>query len=185
MRTSLVAVIVAVFGLSMIACGPGLKAPRAADGSKLAIYVVQDRNLPSDLEPEKLTQRTQMSEYFETDLKNLLTKYDYDVVPIATAEEFNPGPNKYLLAVKVLSYNAGSKGARVAGAIMGGWGGAIAGDAGSAKLAAEYKLSGEQGKIAGSDINLASSDPNWQVLCRNVNAAILKGTSKSLQKLYK
>ncbi len=185
MRASLVTVALSAVALMMVACGPGLNAPKLSDGSKIGIYVVQDRNLPMDAEAEKLAQRTQMSEFFETDLNSLLTKYGYEVFPIASAEEFNPAPNKFLLSVRVLSYNAGSKGARVAGALMGGFAGNAVSRAGAANLAAEFSLKGEQGKVAGTDVNISSTDYKWQNLCRQVNMAIIKGTSKSLQKLYK
>jgi hypothetical protein len=185
MRAYLVAVSISVMALSMIACGPGLKAPKMADGSKIGLYVAFDRNISADAEPEKAVQRNQMSDYLELDLPNLLKKYDYDVFPLANVADFVPGPNKYLMTVKVLSYSAGSKGARIAGALMGGWGGAIAGDKGAAFLDLEYKVSGEKGKVVGGDINLRTTDPNWQVVVRMVDSAILKGTSKAMQKLYK
>ncbi len=185
MRTSIVALIVSVMALSVIACGPGLKAPKMADGSKIGLFIVFDRNISADAEPDKLAQRTQMSEYLEADLPKLLTKYDYDVQTLANAADFVPGPNKYLMTARVLSYSAGSKGARIAGALMGGWGGQIAGDKGAAFLDLEYKVVGEKGKVVGNDINLRTTDPNWQVVVRMVDSAVLKGTSKAMQKLYK
>jgi hypothetical protein len=185
MRAIIVAMSVSVLALSMIACGPGLKAPRAADGSKLQVYIVQDRNIAADAEPKKAEQRNQMSDYFEAHLKSLLTKYEYEVFQIPAVDQFVPGPNKFLLEVKVQSYNPGNKGARVAGALIGGWTGAAMGNAGEARLAAEFKLSGEQGKIAGSDLNEGSGTSDWQAACQKINNLILKSTSKTLQKLYK
>jgi len=171
--------------LFLVACGPGLKAPKTSDGSKIGLYIVYDRNLPADGEAEILAQRTQMSEYLEADLNKLLPKYGYEVFPIAAADQFNPGPNKFLMNVKVVDYDPGKAGARVARALMGGFVGRSIAKAGGSKISVEYTLSGEQGKVASADYNLAAKDWKWQNLIRDLNLAVLKSTSKSLQALYK
>ena len=124
MRASIVTLTVAVLALSAVACGPGLNAPKLADGQKIALFVLPDRNISADMDEAKAKGRTQMSEYFEADLKNVLVKHGYDVQLITAADQFTPGPNKFLLDVKVSSYHPGDKGARIAGAFVGGWTGA-------------------------------------------------------------
>jgi hypothetical protein len=178
-------VFLGVAALSLVACGPGLKAPQPSDGGTIAVHVAFDRNIPEDAEADKVTQRNQVSDWMEADLQNMFRKYKYDIMVIDHKDQFNPGTHKFLLDVKVLSYNPGSKGARVAGALMGGWAGQAVGQSGEARLAVHYKLVGEEGKVIEADLNEGSGSSDWQTAVRKVNQLILKGTAKSLQKLYK
>jgi hypothetical protein len=184
MRASIATLAVSVLALTVVACGPGLKAPKTADGSKIGLYILHDRNISADADEAKAKMRTQMSEYFEANLANVLTKYDYEIHTITAADQFTPGPNKFLMDVKVSSYNPGDKGKRIAGAFVGGWAGQSMASSAEARLAIEYKLTGEKGKVASTDFNEGSGTSDWQVACNNVTRRILQGTSKSLQKLY-
>jgi hypothetical protein len=184
MRLSLATLTVSILALSAVACGPGLNAPKLADGQKIGIYVVHDRNIPGDADGDKVKMRNQVSDYLEANLTAVLTRYGYEVFAIQAADQFVPGPNKFLLNVKVQAYNPGNKGARVAAAFVGGWTGNAMTSQSQAHLSAEYKLTGERGKVAGSDLSEGSGTGDWQMACQNVNSRIIQGTSKSLQALY-
>jgi len=174
-----------VLMLGLAACGPGLKAPVPPDGGKVVVSVVFDYGITEDTDAEKAKQLTQVGEYFAADLKKRFDKNGYEIETLEAADQFTPGPNKFLLTVKVLSYNPGAKGARVAGALLGGYAGMAMANAAEARLAASYRLTGESGKLAGGELNEGSGSSDWPAAVQKVSLLILKGSAKAIQGVYK
>jgi len=165
-------------------CGPGLKAPELAGGEKIQVLALFDRGVTATTDEDMAKQRNQMSEWLEADLAKMFTKNGYDFQAIASADEYAAAANRFLLKVKVLSYNPGNKGARVAGALVGGWSGAAMAQQAEARLAAQYELANADGTLVTGDMNEGSGTSDWNAAVRRVNLLIIKGTAKKIQSLY-
>lgn len=184
MRKIALALFLSVVALSVVACGPGLKAPKLADGSKVVVAMLVDGGVTADTDAEKAKQLNEVTARLSGDLTSRFTKNEYQVETVAAEDQFTPGPNKFLLKVKVLSYNPGNKGARVAGALIGGWTGAAMGNAAEARLAASYVLNSETAKIAGGDLNEGSGTSDWPYAVARVNTLIMQRAAKAIQAQY-
>ncbi len=165
-------------------CGPGLKAPKVEDG-KIQVFALVDRGVEGEADVDKVKQRDQVGTWMEGDLANLFRKNGYDFQQIASEEDFVPAAHRFLLKVKVLSYHPGNKGARVAGALVGGWSGAAMAQAAEARLAANFQLIGPDGALVSGDTNQGSGTGDWNVAVRNVNVVVIKSVAKKIQSLYK
>lgn len=181
-----VAVVVGAFVAVAIVtgCGPGLKAPQV-EGGRVQVFALVDRGIADTAEEEKVKQRSQMSDWMEADLANLFKKNGYEFQQIASIEDYADAPHRFLLKVKVLSYNPGNKGARVAGALVGGWSGAAMAQSAEARLAASYELLDGEGTLVSGDMNEGSGTADWNAAVRKVNSLIIRGVAKKIQGLYK
>lgn len=165
-------------------CGPGLKAPQLADGGKIQVLALVDRGLTDTTADDQAKSVNQVTDWMEADLAKMFTKNGYDFQKIATADEYADAANRFLLKIKVLSYNPGNKGARVAGALVGGWSGAAMAQAAEARLAASYELANADGALVTGNMNEGSGTGDWNVAVRKVNSLIIKGVAKKIQGLY-
>ncbi|MEW5908440.1 MAG: DUF4410 domain-containing protein [Thermodesulfobacteriota bacterium] len=106
----------------------------------------------------------QMGSWMEGDLKNVLQRRGgYPVRIISSRDEFKTGQGEYLVTVRILRYNPGSKAAR----IIIGFG------AGYASLDVHYELIGPSGNTLISKDDGCATSLDWQRLGRKLNENIL------------
>ena len=97
--------------------------------------------------------------------------FGYETQQIASPDAFTPGEATYLLIIKVVNYNPGSKAARM----LVGFG------AGSAALDTHYDLiTSDKQTIFSKDHGRASSK-DWRNICRRLNKDMLIAVSEKLQ----
>jgi hypothetical protein len=113
----------------------------------------------------------QIATRMERDLKNVLEKRgDYRARILQSADEFKADQDEYLLNVKIVSYNSGSKAAR----IIVGFG------AGTATLNIHYELTNPRGAKVLSKDDGAGTSLDWQRLARKMNENILEAVQQRL-----
>jgi hypothetical protein len=160
MKRQLFSLISAVLTLVLMgACGGRTgSAPKNADGSRISILVVPDRGITPDMEPARVQQIEQLASWMENDLIDILNKTGYAAV---RTEDPNvePGPGRYVLRVRIVKYNAGSKAARM----FIGYG------AGAATLDTHFELVGESGNVEVSGDPSVGSGRDWKNAARKVN----------------
>ena len=154
--------------LGLTSCAGGQKAARAPDGSAYTLEVYFDRN--SAL--KNADQVAQVVSFMEPDLHELLQNTGYSVVPSTNPEAFVPGPNKFLLIVKVLNYNPGSKAARM----LVGFG------AGSLVLDTQHLLYSGPGQLLFQGTGAVGSARDWEYAARKINQQVTKEVTTALSK---
>lgn len=157
--------------LLFAACGGGQRAPTMPNGQKLAIMVIMDRTAPPDATPEKVQQLQQVADEFESDLVDVLRANGYDAAAVAQIDNSNE-PGRYLLRTQILSYNAGSKAARM----FVGFG------AGAARLDAAFELLGPGGAsyLKGTP-GVSTGKADWRRVVRKVNEDIANAVNVRLR----
>lgn len=114
----------------------------------------------------------QMGERMERDLKNVLDKRgNYNSRILRSRDEFKTGDGEYLLTVRIVRYNPGSKAAR----IIVGLG------AGSCSLDIHYELFGPNGNMLLSKDDGCGSSLDWQRLARKLNETMLAAIQARLR----
>jgi hypothetical protein len=114
----------------------------------------------------------QMGTRMERDLKNVLDKRgNYESRILRSRDEFKTGDGEYLLAVRIIRYNSGSKAAR----IIVGFG------AGSCSLDIHYELFGPSGNMLLSKDDGCGSSLDWQRLARKLNETMLAAIQARLR----
>ncbi len=142
--------------LILAACFSGLLST-ASSGAQEQINILLDPG-------SNAREYRQMGTRMERDLKNVLEKRGHYQAPILrTRDEFKQGKGDYLLTVKIVRYNAGSKAAR----IVVGFG------AGTCSMDIHYELIGPQGNTLLSKDDGCASGLDWQRLARKLNENIL------------
>ena len=113
----------------------------------------------------------QMAERMRDDLQNVLNRRgDYEARQLTTLDEFKKDQGEYLLNVRIVRYNSGSKAAR----IFVGLG------AGAASLDIHYEFSDPRGgKLLSKDDGVGTS-LDWQRLARKLNENILDAIQRRL-----
>ena len=128
-----------------------------------AIQVLFDRGLEGKTDAQK-TQLNQVGDYFESYFCRLFTEAGYTVTKITSRDQFDPASGQYLLTVKTVNYNPGSKAAR----ILVGMG------AGVTTLKIHYELFGaDKDALIAKDQERGSSR-DWQFLCKTLSKDTLK-----------
>ena len=153
--------------LALTSCS-GHRAARAADGSAYTVEVYFDRatRLPNADQVEQVMQ------YMEPDLRNLLTRTGYSVVPSNDPNTFVPGPNRFLLVMRVTNYNPGSKAARM----MVGWG------AGSLVLDTQHFLYSGPGQLVFQGAGSVGSSRDWNYAAHKINDQVTREIGAALAK---
>lgn len=144
------------------------RAARAPDGSPYTIEVFFDRNAAAN-NPEQIGQ---VVGFMDPDLREILEDAGYAVVPSTNPEAFVPGPNRFLLVVKVLNYNPGSKAARM----LVGWG------AGALVLDTQHVLFSGPGQIVFQGTGSVGSARDWNYAARKINVQINRDITGALTK---
>jgi len=147
------------------------EAPKAAAGQK-NISIVFDNNTEG-LEARQAKSRGDLGEFMAPDLVRVFERYaksGYTAKLITKKEDFKPGPDEYLLIVKITDYNPGSKAARM----IVGFG------AGGVKLAIHYDLSanGKETLMANDDSVYSGRD--WFNAARKLNESTAKAVTTKL-----
>lgn len=158
----------------ILAIGPvtGTMAESGAEAGKTSIFVLLDRGDPATMTDKQYEMRMDIGEWMERDLVNILRKKKFDSSVIQKPEEYTPGPGKYLLSIKIMSYNPGSKAAR----IIVGFG------AGAASLDIHYEFTGEGAAepLISKDDGVGSGR-DWRNCARKLNENIAKGVMEKLK----
>jgi hypothetical protein len=150
-------------GIVGVLCFGGALAASAGGNERIAILLDPGNN---DRE------NRQMGSRMERDLKNVLDKRgNYDSRILRSRDEFKPGEGEYLLSVRIVRYNSGSKAAR----IIVGFG------AGSCSLDIHYELFGPNGNMLLSKDDGCGSSLDWQRLARKLNETMLAAIQARLR----
>ena len=155
---AVVLVVIAVlgFGISLTTWARG-------SGERIAIYLDSGND---DRENRQMGARMQL------DLKNVLERRGgYSSRILRSRDEFKAGQGEYLLDVKIVRYNSGSKAAR----IIVGFG------AGTCTLDIHYELIGPGGNTLISKDDGCASSLDWQRLARKLNENMLAAIQAQLR----
>ncbi len=157
--------LLAVSVLGLTACA-SQRAARAPDGSPYTLEVYFDRN-------SELVNRDQVAQvvgFMEPDLHSILLAAGFQLVMSENPETFVPGPNRFLLIIKVVDYKPGSKAARI---LVGFGAGALVLDTQHLLYRGpkQLLLQGTGSVGSGRDWNHAARKLNLQIL-RDVNVAL-------------
>jgi hypothetical protein len=152
--------------LAISACAGGSRAARAPSGAPITLAVAFDRN-PAAPNPDQINQ---VVDWMEPDLHRILTNAGYTVVPLPNAEAFQPGPERYLVLVHIMRYDAGSKAARM----MVGWG------AGALTLDTKNELWAGPGQLVFSSPGSVGSARDWNNAARKINEQIARDFTRAL-----
>lgn len=144
------------------------RAARAPDGSPYTLEVFFDRN--SAL--KNADQVGQVVDFMEPDLHEILQGAGYSVVASSNPEAFVPGPNRFLLIIKVLNYNPGSKAARM----LVGWG------AGALVLDTQHLLYSGPGQLLFQGTGSVGSARDWNYAARKINQQVTREVTTALTK---
>lgn len=160
--------VAAVLSILTLVAATGCKttrAPVAASGQKIQISVLLDRGAEG-LDERRAKYREQLGVYMERDLVRRLTRAGYAVSQIRDEAGYKAAPDSYLLAVKVTSYNPGSKAARM----LVGYG------AGATSINIHYELRGKDAAPLLAKDDGVGSSRDWTFcvvkLDQNIVAAV-------------
>lgn len=169
-----VGILFILFALVLLAgCGGKVKAPRTAEGGKVAIYLLADRGIQPDMSNKEIEQLNQVGDFMEKHFLGLSQKSGYASTLIENNEQFIPGPGKYLLSVKVKRYNPGNKAARM---IIGFGAGAVSMDT-------HYQLfaQGTEPVLVADDGVGSSRD--WIFVVAKLNEKMLDAVTEKIKQL--
>ena len=142
-----------------LACKEKTKATTLAGGEKISICVLSDRGKTSAMTEDQRKSRDQVGEIMEPDLIRILNSAGYEAKLVQKSDECSLGKGKYLLKVTIVSYNPGSKAAR----ILVGYG------AGATSQNNHYELIGEGGKTILAYDDGVGSSRDWRNSIRKLN----------------
>ena len=153
-----------LFVMLLAGCARAPRAPLSDAGEKIEIMVFSDRGNPAEMTERQYKYRIEVGQYMERDLINRLRRSGYRTELINSKDEFEARAGRYLLIVKIVSYNPGSSAAR----ILVGFG------AGAASLDNKYEFYGA-GKepIMAWDDGVGTSE-HWTRIPRKLNANTVK-----------
>ncbi len=103
-------------------------------------------------------------------MTKMLEKAGYAAHLIDRRSEFKPGPENYLLTVKITSYNPGSKAARMTA----GYG------VGAASMHTHYELHGRGQKTILADDVRAGTGQAWEKAIRKIDVTTIDAVSQKL-----
>ncbi len=173
MKKRLIAVI--VFFALVFTVGFVNSAQAVEKSAQTTISILFDNGVNGTLEARQAKAQTQVSDWMSKDLVRVLARYpkaDYQAKLIDKREDFTPHPDSYLIIVKVIEYNAGSKAAR----IFVGYG------AGGVSLKIHYELftNGKNSILAKDDGVFSGLE--WINAARKLNKNIAKAVTEKLGK---
>ena len=152
---------------ALTSCAGG-RAARAPDGSAYTLEVYFDRNAAL----KNAEQVGQVVEFMEPDLHSVLHGAGYEVVQSTNPEAFVPGPNRFLLIVRVVNYNPGSKAARMLVGV----------GAGSLVLDTQHLLYSGPGQLMLQGSSSVGSSRDWNYAARKINQQITREVTGALSK---
>ena len=171
MKKLIFALSLVLWTVASIGCATrAAKIPLTASGQKVQIQFLCDRGDPAAMESRQFQYRQEIGTFMERDLLTRLTRSGYDASQIQKREEFKAGADRYLLTVKIVSYNPGSTAARM----MVGYG------AGAASLNKEYQLFGADPQPILEWKDGCGTSEHWSKLPRKLNANTVKKITEKL-----
>lgn len=163
LETKTLAVVVAVLATTGCASVSAAKGPA---GETLTLAVAFQRAA----QVNNVEQVQQVTDFMQPDLERMLTDAGYTVVRQADAASFQPGPNRYLVVVRITNYNPGSKAARM----MVGWG------AGALVLDTDFELHAGPGAQLLGEKSSIGSGRDWTNAARKTNQQVAKAITNRL-----
>ncbi len=136
------------------------------------VSVVLDRAIPPDMQPPQANAQSQIGDWMERDLVNVLGSAGFASGVLASPKDAPAGDASYVLAVKLVRYNPGSKAARM----FVGFG------AGSAGLDISYELRSRDGKVLLAQNDGVSSSIDWRKIARKLNVNMTRAVSGVLSR---
>jgi len=171
MKKSRLLLLMTWIGLALLGCiGPQVKAPTRAGGGSYSIVVLSDRGLTPELDPDRANQYNQLGEWMEQDLLRMLKKAGYAARQIGSRGEFAANAGEYLLTVRIVRYNPGSKAAR----ILVGFG------AGATSLDTHYELHGAAAQPLLVEDHGVGSSIEWTKVVQKLNQQMVDAVSRKL-----
>lgn len=161
---------VLVILLSFGCGGPRVKAPTLAGGGSYSIAVLSDRGITPELGPDRSTQYNQVGDWMEQDLLRMLKRAGYTARLVSSRSEFTAGPGDYLLKVRMVRYNPGSKAARM----LVGFG------AGATSLDTHYELYGASPQPLLAEDHGVGSSIDWYQVVQKLNQQMVDTVSRKL-----
>jgi len=159
-----------LFVMLVAGCARVPQAPLTVAGEKIEIMVFSDRGNPAELTERQYKYRIEVGQYMERDLINLLRRSGYQATLITSKDKFEAHASRYLLIVKIVSYNPGSSAARM----FVGFG------AGAASLDNKYEFYGAgQEPIMVWDDGVGTSE-HWTKILKKLNTNTVKRITEKL-----
>lgn len=149
---------------------PQVKAPTQAGGGNYSIAVLSDRGITPELGPDRTNQYNQIGAWMEQDLLRMLQQAGYSARMVGSRSEFSPRPGEYLLSVRIVRYNPGSKAARM----LVGFG------AGATSLDTHYELYGSAPQPLLADDHGVGSSIEWTKVVQKLNQQMIDAVSRKL-----
>ncbi len=144
------------------------------DAGRHTVYVLAETGADASMPRNRVRQREQVRRQLERDMVNLLRKRGrYQASAVSSRDAFTPGPNTWLLHVRIARYHAGSKIARAA----------VGYGAGAASLDTVYDLYGEGAEPVLSNTQGVGSSRDWYQCVRRVNERTLDDVTRTLREL--
>lgn len=159
-----------LFVMLVAGCARAPRAPLADAGEKIEIMVFSNRGNPAEMTERQYKYRIEVGQYMERDLINRLKRSGYRALLINSKDEFEARAGRYLLIVKIVSYNPGNSATR----IFVGFG------AGAASLDNKYEFySAGQKPIMAWDDGVGTSE-HWTRIPRKLNVNTVKRITEKL-----
>jgi len=133
------------------ACSRNAAVPAVAGASQTQVCVLADYGIKEGMNGYTRGWHTSVGRWMERDLQKQLTKAGYQVNPITSRGEFQPGPSKYLVVITVTEVMGGTVGTSIGIAAAGG-----------ASMHSRYEIFGEGPQPL-------ASDEKGEVSSRSVN----------------
>lgn len=170
MKRHPIAICLALSLLLVTGCATAPRAPLTDAGEKIEIMVLSNRGNPSEMTERQYQYRVEVGQWMERDLLNMLRRSGYEAALIESKGEFEARKGRYLLTVKIESYNPGSSAARM----LVGYG------AGAASLDNHYEFYGAAPQPLMTWDDGVGTSQHWKRLPRKLNANTVRKITEKL-----
>lgn len=147
----------------LVGCNKPQSSAIKADGSSYAVQFLVDAGITSDMSDVQARAQRQMATWMENDLLSMLTRAGYKAAPISSSSQFKGGSGNYLVQIKVVNYNPGSKAARM----LVGFG------AGATSIDIQYQIINGSKQTVEDRADGVGSSRDWNYCARVLNQRIL------------
>ncbi len=158
-------------GLVVGCAGPKVKAPQMGGGGQYTILVLADRGIGPDFESRRADQYGQIGRWMERDLLRMLKSAGYNGRQISSRDQFVAVPGTFLLTLRIVDYNPGSKAARM----LVGFG------AGTTSLDTHYQLFGTAAEPLLDKEHGVASSIEWTKVVQTLNQRMVDAVSERLR----
>ncbi len=170
MKKYLIVMCLVLFVMLVAGCATAPRSVLTDVGEKIEIIVFSDRGNPAEMGERQYKYRIEVGQYMERDLINRLRRSGYEATLINSKDEFKARKGRYLLTVRIVSYNPGSSAAR----IIVGFG------AGAASLDNQYELYGAGPQPLMTWDDSVGTSAHWTKLPKKLNANAVKKITEKL-----